>query len=48
MRKSLWIGVLVLLGAIGASNAFIKLADHVDVNFRLKGKSVSGPPMDLN
>jgi hypothetical protein len=48
MRKSFWIGVLVLLGAIGVSNAFIKIADHVDVNFRLKGKSVSGPPMDLN
>jgi len=48
MRKSLWIGVLVLLGAIGASHAFIKIADHVDVNFHLKGKRVSGPPMDLN
>jgi polyisoprenoid-binding protein YceI len=27
---------------------FIKIADHVDVNFHLKGKRVSGPPMDLN
>ncbi len=25
---------------------FIKIADHVDVNFHLKGKRVSGPPMD--
>ena len=48
MRKSFWIGVVVLLGVIGVSNAFIKIAGHVDVNFRLKGKSVSGPPMDLN
>ena len=27
---------------------FIKIADHVDVNFHLKGKRVSGPPMNLN
>src|SRR6201981_2002439 len=27
---------------------FIKIADHVDVNFHLKGKRVSGPPQDLN
>src|ERR1700758_3578704 len=27
---------------------FIKIADHVDVNFHLKGKRVSGPPLDLN
>ena len=27
---------------------FIKIADHVDVNFHLMGKRVSGPPMDLN
>ncbi len=27
---------------------FIKIADHVDVSFHLKGKRVSGPPMDLN
>src|ERR1700758_5789550 len=27
---------------------FIKIADHVDVNFHLKGKRVSSPPMDLN
>ena len=27
---------------------FIKIADHVDVNFHLKGKRVSGPPMDLD
>jgi polyisoprenoid-binding protein YceI len=26
---------------------FIKIADHVDVNFHLKGKRVSGPPLDL-
>jgi polyisoprenoid-binding protein YceI len=26
---------------------FIKIADHVEVNFHLKGKRVSGPPMDL-
>ena len=25
---------------------FIKIADHVDVNFHLKGKRVNGPPMD--
>src|SRR6267143_1612805 len=25
---------------------FIKIADHIDVNFHLKGKRVSGPPMD--
>src|SRR6266481_3149186 len=25
---------------------FIKIADHVDVDFHLKGKRVSGPPMD--
>jgi polyisoprenoid-binding protein YceI len=24
---------------------FIKIADHVDVNFHLKGKHVSGPPL---
>jgi polyisoprenoid-binding protein YceI len=24
---------------------FIKIADHVDVNFHLKGKRVSGPPL---
>jgi polyisoprenoid-binding protein YceI len=27
---------------------FIKIADHVDVNFHLMGKRVSGPPLDLN
>ena len=27
---------------------FIKIADHVDVNFHLKGKRVSGPPLDTN
>ena len=27
---------------------FIKIADHVDVNFNLQGKRVSGPPMNLN
>jgi polyisoprenoid-binding protein YceI len=26
---------------------FIKIADHVDVTFHLKGKRVSGPPLDL-
>jgi polyisoprenoid-binding protein YceI len=26
---------------------FIKIADHVEVNFQLKGNRVSGPPMDL-
>jgi polyisoprenoid-binding protein YceI len=26
---------------------FIKIADHVDVDFHLKGKRVSGPPLDL-
>jgi polyisoprenoid-binding protein YceI len=26
---------------------FIKIADHVEVNFHLKGNRVSGPPMDL-
>jgi polyisoprenoid-binding protein YceI len=26
---------------------FIKIADHVDVNFHLKGKRVSGPPLDF-
>jgi len=26
---------------------FIKIADHVDVNFHLKGKRVGGPPMAL-
>jgi polyisoprenoid-binding protein YceI len=26
---------------------FIKIADHVEVNFHLKGKRVSGPPLDL-
>jgi polyisoprenoid-binding protein YceI len=26
---------------------FIKIADHVDVNFHLKGKRVSGPPLAL-
>ena len=26
---------------------FIKIADHVDVNFHLKGKQVSGPPLAL-
>ena len=25
---------------------FIKIADHVDVNFHLNGKRVSGPPLD--
>ena len=25
---------------------FIKIADHVEVNFHLKGKRVSGPPLD--
>jgi polyisoprenoid-binding protein YceI len=27
---------------------FIKIADHVDVNFHLKGKRVSGPPLKVN
>jgi polyisoprenoid-binding protein YceI len=27
---------------------FIKIADHVDVNFHLKGKRVSGPPLALS
>jgi len=27
---------------------FIKIADHVEVDFHLKGKRVSGPPLDLN
>ena len=27
---------------------FIKIAEHVEVNVHLKGKRVSGPPMDLN
>jgi polyisoprenoid-binding protein YceI len=27
---------------------FINIADHVDVNFHLKGKRVSGSPLDLN
>ena len=27
---------------------FIKIADHVEVNFHLKGNRVSGPPMDLS
>jgi polyisoprenoid-binding protein YceI len=27
---------------------FIKIADHVDVNFNLKGKRVSGPPLASN
>ena len=27
---------------------FIKIADHVDVTFHLKGKRVSGPPLALN
>jgi len=26
---------------------FIKIADHVEVDFQLKGKRVSGPPLDL-
>jgi polyisoprenoid-binding protein YceI len=26
---------------------FIKIADHVDVNFHLKGKRVSGPPLEF-
>jgi len=26
---------------------FIKIADHVDVNFHLKGKRISGPQLDL-
>ncbi len=26
---------------------FIKIADHVDVSFHLKGKRVSGPPLAL-
>jgi polyisoprenoid-binding protein YceI len=26
---------------------FIKVADHVDVSFHLKGKRVSGPPLDF-
>jgi polyisoprenoid-binding protein YceI len=26
---------------------FIKIADHVDVSFHLKGKRVSGPPLDF-
>jgi len=25
---------------------FVKIADHVDVDFRLKGKRMSGPPLD--
>jgi polyisoprenoid-binding protein YceI len=27
---------------------FIKIADHVEVDFHLRGKRVSGPPLDLN
>jgi polyisoprenoid-binding protein YceI len=27
---------------------FIKIADHVDVDFHLKGKRVGGPPLSLN
>jgi polyisoprenoid-binding protein YceI len=27
---------------------FIKIADHVDVSFHLKGKRVSGPPLDVS
>jgi polyisoprenoid-binding protein YceI len=27
---------------------FIKIADHVEVNFHLKGNRVGGPPMDLS
>ena len=27
---------------------FIKIADHVDVNFHLRGKRVSGPPLAFN
>jgi polyisoprenoid-binding protein YceI len=27
---------------------FIKIADHVDVNFHLKGKRVSGPPLSAD
>lgn len=27
---------------------FIRIADHVDVNFHLKGKRVGGPPLDTN
>jgi polyisoprenoid-binding protein YceI len=27
---------------------FIKIADHVDVNFHLKGKRVGGPPLALS
>ena len=27
---------------------FIKIADHVDVNFHLKGKRISGPPLALD
>ena len=27
---------------------FIKIVDHVEVNFHLKGKRVGGPPLDLN
>ena len=27
---------------------FIKIADHVEVALHLKGKRVSGPPLDLN
>jgi polyisoprenoid-binding protein YceI len=27
---------------------FIKIADHVEVNIHLKGKRVSGPPLDLS
>jgi polyisoprenoid-binding protein YceI len=26
---------------------FIKIADHVDVSFHLKGKRVGGPPLDI-
>jgi polyisoprenoid-binding protein YceI len=27
---------------------FVKIADHVEVNVHLRGKRVSGPPLDLN
>ncbi len=32
---------------VNGSIPFIKIADHVDVNFHLKGERVSGPPLML-
>jgi polyisoprenoid-binding protein YceI len=32
---------------MNGSIPFIRIADHVDVSFHLKGKRVSGPPLDL-